>query len=137
MTAPMLATVRPPALGRILLCALLVVMAGCTKPAPPPELEREMAVQFATLPALPDSKEIGRKFLYKNGEFLLEVTYDAPTYRYSYDWGRSWGNDVWKYKATISEAHFHLYVKDGWQVTLRNGYKPGKVILLLYRNHDS
>lgn len=62
MTAPMPAKQRIQALGWILLCALLAMLAGCT-PAAPPELEREMTEQSATLPALPDSQEIGRRFL--------------------------------------------------------------------------
>lgn len=132
MNAPVTAKVRIMALGWMLLSALIIVLTGC-RAAPPPEVQRELTEQFQTVPALPDSKEIGRRFIRDDyRQFYLEVTYAIAKFPFSdYDYMRSWGDGVWKYQGSHAEKVAHRYVKDGWLLTIKPSSVDGRAILLL------
>lgn len=118
-------------LSTVLLCAVLM---GCSK-APPMDLQQEYNEKFTTVPALPGSQELGRKFTYSEGHWYLRVTVSISDYPFrEYDDLRSWGGGIWTYDGSNGETGDHWYVTNGWLLTVKRGPRAGQATLALRRD---
>lgn len=109
------------------------VLQGCA-PQPSPEARHELTTQFETVPRLPGSTEVDRRFSVREDEVILQVTFAVTEYHFKDSGYRAaFGDGRWKYKASKTEMDGHFYEKDGWILIITQEARTGRVKMLLYR----